>query len=88
VPAHAVGDEEEAELAIDEQRVLVVLPLSADVGRAVRLDSQGHVESPTCIPVPPGGTGLPAGFPRMFGHMGDSPSSQATTRVVNGDLGE
>jgi len=24
----------------------------------------------------------------MFGHMGDSPSSQATTRVVNVDLGE
>jgi hypothetical protein len=53
---HTVGDEEEAEFRVHEQRVFVVLALSADVGGAVCLDSQGHERSPSFIPVPPGDT--------------------------------
>jgi len=88
VSAHAVSDEEEAELRVHKQRVLVVLALSPNVRGAVCLDCQGHERSPSFIPLRPGDTGLTAGFPRMFRHMGDSLSSQATTHVVNVDLGE
>ena len=41
VPAHAVGDDEERELLVDEEVVLVVLALSPDVGRGP--EAQLHV---------------------------------------------
>jgi hypothetical protein len=42
VAAHAVGDHEEAERLVDEQRVLVLLASLADVGQAARGDPEGR----------------------------------------------
>ncbi len=41
VPAHAVGDDVEAERRVDQHRVFVVLSLAADVGEAERFGREG-----------------------------------------------
>jgi hypothetical protein len=57
VAAHAVRDEEELGLARDEKRILVVLPLAADVGETVCADFHSHQRFPK-IEKPP----FPASF--------------------------
>ncbi len=49
VPAHAVGDDEERELLVDEEVVLVVIADLPDVGRRVEADGFAEIHSlPVC----------------------------------------
>ncbi len=46
VAAHAIGDEKEAGLLLHEERILVVLPLPADVRQSLCLDVHEHQRFP------------------------------------------